>query len=135
MLRIYKSEFGCGYILRGVEPPPKLVAATVVREPVEEPESEDEPAEPERSPRVLVKQVGINRCRPVCRNGKMKIGDKELSSLTQLIGSLSLVVAHISPTQGQYVCVPETGVSNWHEAGGLPVGQRRQVCQSLDTGC
>jgi hypothetical protein len=43
-LHIYKSAFGCGYILRGVEPRPKPVVATVVLEPVE---PVDKPAEPE----------------------------------------------------------------------------------------
>jgi hypothetical protein len=41
-LHIYKSVFGCGYILRGMEPLPKSIVASV-----DDLEQEDEPAVPE----------------------------------------------------------------------------------------
>jgi hypothetical protein len=47
-LHIYKSAFSCGYVLKGLEPPPKPGAATVEPlEPEDESEPKDEPVEPE----------------------------------------------------------------------------------------
>ncbi len=42
--------------------------------------------------------------------------EKELSSLTMLVGALALLVAHISPTQEQYMCDPEVGTSEWMQS-------------------
>jgi hypothetical protein len=57
-LHIYRSAFGCGYIVRGVEPPPKTTAAAVepgrqpveVDEPVDEPTDLEEPEEEGAAP-------------------------------------------------------------------------------------